>query len=143
MEVKWGIHKKGEANGGFATNRQSKTMSVLIQGNFQLTFKKEDGKPENIKLTRPGDFALWDFGVPHNWVALEDTTILTVRWPSIPKDQGPVTPVSSDQAPGTRYHASLKEAPAKALAPKRAPRRGTKKVAPLGEVADRHEPQHV
>ena len=87
VEVKWGIHKKGEENGGFATNRHAKTMSVLVEGAFQLTFKKEDGTQENIKLTRPGDFALWDFGVPHNWAVLEDSVVLTVRWPSIPKDQ--------------------------------------------------------
>ena len=95
VEIKWGIHKSGESNGGFATNNRAKTMSVLIKGRFTLTFQRAVGSQtveEDVPLTKEGDYALWTYGVPHNWKCLEECTILTVRWPSLPKDQSMAKP---------------------------------------------------
>src|SRR5437764_10896536 len=88
VEVKWGIHPKGQKNhGGFLSNRTAKTMSVLVSGNFRLWFRDGD-TVEQIDLDAPGKYALWMPGVPHDWEALQDSVVLTVRWPSLPKDQG-------------------------------------------------------
>eukprot|EP00667_Euglena_gracilis_P023912 EG_transcript_27226 len=87
VEVKWGVHKPGEANGAFASNRHARTMSVLLRGKFQLTFRNREGGSRDVLLSREGDFATWAAGVEHNWKALEPSTVLSVRWPSLPKDQ--------------------------------------------------------
>ena len=86
IEVKWGVHAAGESNRQFSTNQTAKTMSVLIRGKFHITF--QDGEStQDVLLEREGDYVLWDAGVAHNWVAKDETVILTIRWPSIPKDQ--------------------------------------------------------
>ena len=43
-------------------------------------------KDEIVKLEKEGDFVIFDKGVDHSWKVLEDSTILSVRWPSLPGD---------------------------------------------------------
>ena len=86
VEVKWGVHTTNESNGQFSSNQTAKTMSVLIQGRFRLSFRHGE-KAREVLLEKPGDYVLWDAGVQHNWLALEQSIVLTVRWPSLP--QGP------------------------------------------------------
>ncbi|MCP4714629.1 MAG: signal peptidase I [Deltaproteobacteria bacterium] len=86
VEVKWGIHRAGDTKEKLALNEFAKTMSVLISGKFHLLFRKGSVKKE-IPLERPGDYVLWDAGVAHGWHAVEDSTVLTVRWPSLAGDQ--------------------------------------------------------
>lgn len=85
VEVKWGVHKKGERNEKFAADQVARSMSILIQGDFQLTFRR-DNVDTVVRLSKQGDYALWLPGVYHTWEAIsdEDTIILTVRWPSLP-----------------------------------------------------------
>lgn len=91
VEIKWGVHRPGESNGTFLANRTATTASVLVRGRFVLRFGSA-GAFEEVVLARPGDFALWEPGVPHDWRAEggvgEETIVLTVRWPSVPGDQG-------------------------------------------------------
>ena len=87
VEVKWGQHKKGEKNaGGFTENKTATTMSVLISGTFCLRFKDGDNVEEQV-LDAPGKYAVWSPAVFHDWEAMGDCVVLTVRWPSLPKDQ--------------------------------------------------------
>lgn len=86
VEVKWGKHAQGEASARFRSNRTAKTMSVLIQGLFRLTFREGEAIRE-VVLKHPGDYVLWLPGVEHCWVAQEPSTVLTVRWPSVAQDQ--------------------------------------------------------
>jgi hypothetical protein len=87
VEVKWGVHPAGNRNaGGFVANQTATTVSVLIQGAFRLWFRDGD-KVEQFDLDSPGKYALWLPGVAHNWLAVSDCVVLTVRWPSLPKDQ--------------------------------------------------------
>jgi hypothetical protein len=87
VEVKWGIHKKGDSNNGFAADQIARSMSVLIRGKFRLTFRRKD-QTEDILLENEGDYAVWLPGLEHSWVAeAEETVILTVRWPSFPVPQ--------------------------------------------------------
>ncbi len=85
VEIKWGVHAAGDTNEGFCKNRTAKTVSILIEGRFSLTFQGPDGS-QTVMLERKGDYALWDAGITHNWAALEDSVVLTVRWPSLPHD---------------------------------------------------------
>src|SRR6476646_6412051 len=67
VEVKWGIHPKGQQNhGGFLANKTARTMSVLVSGNFRLRFRENDAIHE-VNLDVPGKYALWMPGVPHDW----------------------------------------------------------------------------
>lgn len=81
LEMKWGIHKAGESRQDWASSPHATSLSILISGRFCLQFPNQE-----IILTHQGDYALWGPGVFHSWLAEEDSTILTVRWPSKPPD---------------------------------------------------------
>lgn len=90
VEVKWGVHPAGDRNaGGFAANRTARTLSVLVAGRFRLRFRDpaDPSAVETVELAEAGDYALWDRGVEHDWEAVADSVVLTVRWPSVPRDQ--------------------------------------------------------
>lgn len=81
LEVKWGVHKAGDGRTQWATNIAATTVSILIKGRFRLKFPEQD-----VLLSHEGDYVLWSPGVPHSWSAEEDSTIVTVRWPSMSGD---------------------------------------------------------
>lgn len=81
LEVKWTVHKAGEGRERWAKNIQATTLSILIQGRFCLQFPEQ-----TVWLSREGDYALWGPGILHTWYAEEESTVLTVRWPSLPGD---------------------------------------------------------
>lgn len=87
VETKWVTHKKGAKNEAWATNRQAKTMAVLIQGRHRLEFDDNS----HVILENMGDYVIWSKGVKHSWTALEKSTLMVVRWPSIEGDQINVT----------------------------------------------------
>jgi hypothetical protein len=82
IEVKWGQHQKGTCRASFAESRFGGTISVLISGRFLLRLMV-DGAMREILLTDPGDYATFGAGVPHWWQALEDSVVISVRFPSI------------------------------------------------------------
>lgn len=81
LEVKWAVHKAGDSRKEWAVNNEATTLSILIKGQFRLTFEDRE-----ILLSHEGDYVLWCPGVGHTWVAESDCTILTVRWPSLSGD---------------------------------------------------------
>ena len=81
LEVKWGVHKAGDCRTEWAVNTEATTLSILVKGRFRLQFPEQE-----ILLSCEGDYALWLPGVSHYWSALEDSTIVTVRWPSLSGD---------------------------------------------------------
>lgn len=81
LEVKWGVHKAGDSRSEWAKNDQATTLSILINGRFRLQFPEQE-----LLLANEGDYVLWSPGVPHCWHSEEDSTILTVRWPSYSGD---------------------------------------------------------
>ncbi|MCU0541282.1 MAG: signal peptidase I [Oscillatoriaceae cyanobacterium Prado104] len=86
LELKWGIHKAGECRTQWAVNAKATTLSILVKGRFCLQFPDRE-----ILLSNEGDYALWLPGVPHYWQAEEDSTIVTVRWPSKSGDSAGIT----------------------------------------------------
>lgn len=81
LEVKWGTHPAGEKRSEWAVNNTATTVSILISGRFRLQFPERE-----IVLAKQGDYVLWLPGVPHCWLAEEESIVLTVRYPSIPED---------------------------------------------------------
>jgi hypothetical protein len=83
FEVRWFSHKKGEKKEEISANKSAKTLSILINGKFLIRFPQDK---KEIILSKSGDYAFWDSGVYHNSEALKDSTVLTIRWPSINDD---------------------------------------------------------
>lgn len=83
FELKWGKHKKGEKDTGGTEYKKAKTVGILIYGKFKFDFPSGN---KTITLSKEGDYCFYDSGIAHNWEVLEDCLILSIRWPSLPKD---------------------------------------------------------
>lgn len=79
VEVKWGVHRAGEAKATPSTNDHQSTLTLLVSGRFALAFT---GLDRSVTLADPGDYVIFADGVRHHWKCLEDSVVLTVRWPS-------------------------------------------------------------
>lgn len=79
LEVKWGIHPAGQQRPEWTADDQRTTLLLLIQGRFRL-----DLTAGSTTLERQGDYVVWGPGIDHSWQAEQDSTVLTIRWPSIP-----------------------------------------------------------
>ncbi len=77
------MHKKGEEKKEIVANKKAKTISILIKGKFLIRFP-EDNK--DVLLSEIGEYVFWDSMVYHNSEALEDSIVMTIRWPSITND---------------------------------------------------------
>ena len=76
-EIKWGIHKAGEARTEWASGDHERTVAILISGRFIMKFHDT----EKI-LEHPGDYVVWAAGIEHMWTSEADSTIITIRWKS-------------------------------------------------------------
>ncbi len=95
VEVKWGIHAAGETKSVEGVNQTATTLSILVRGRFHLDFPSHG---QSVRLERAGDYALWAPGVSHHWQVIEDSVIITVRWPSLADDQV-ARPTAIDRTP--------------------------------------------
>ena len=81
VSIKWGVHETGELRpGGWSEGDECVTLSVLISGEFVLSFETDTGALRDIRLSRPGDYAIWTPGVRHTWRVPSACVVLTVRW---------------------------------------------------------------
>jgi hypothetical protein len=83
IEVKWGIHRKGEErSSGWAPCLDLITLSILLRGKFLLRFRRPSDRDREWvhTLAVEGDYAIWDELIEHNWTAEDESVILTVRW---------------------------------------------------------------
>jgi hypothetical protein len=83
LEIKWGLHKAGEIFDTIRMNKHAKSLSILIDGEFKFIFPDTN---KTYHLKQKGDFIFWDAGVFHSTECKKDSTILTIRWPSIDND---------------------------------------------------------
>lgn len=81
IELKWGTHKAGEARADWVTGETRTTIGILISGKFTIEFRDR-----SVTFENPGDYVIWGPGTDHKWTADEDTTWLTIRWPSSPTE---------------------------------------------------------
>ncbi|MGH8932841.1 MAG: signal peptidase I [Egibacteraceae bacterium] len=78
VEIKWGIHPKGEGRDGWHTDEQRTTILLLVKGRFRLELSVG-----TVVLQHEGDYAIWGSDIDHSWRAEEDSVVITVRWPSL------------------------------------------------------------
>lgn len=79
VEIKWGVHPRGERRERWTSGEQRVALLVLISGRFRMEFPSRD-----VVLAEQGDYVVWGRGVDHSWCAEEESVVMTVRWPSVP-----------------------------------------------------------
>jgi hypothetical protein len=85
VAIKWGVHPTGELRpGGWADGDDLVTLSVLVSGDFVLSFADGAGGVREVRLARPGDYAIWMPGTRHTWRVASSCVVLTVRWRDAP-----------------------------------------------------------
>jgi quercetin dioxygenase-like cupin family protein len=82
VELKWSTHVAGEERGSWVTNETRTAIAILISGKYEVVFRDQ-----SAILSRQGDYVMWGTGQDHKGRALEDSIVLTIRWPSIPRPQ--------------------------------------------------------
>ncbi len=75
IEVKWASHPAGDRRDAWAAGGDVTTLTALVSGLFVVQFA--DGEH---RLERPGDYVLFGPSFPHRWEAVDDSTMLTIRW---------------------------------------------------------------
>lgn len=78
VEVKWGVHPKGDERTGRVETEHRTTVVLLVSGRFRV-----DLDIGQVILKRTGDYVMYGPGVGHSWFAEEGSVVITVRWPSI------------------------------------------------------------
>ncbi len=79
VEVKWGVHPRGDERAQWVRGEERTALLVLISGRFRVALPGR-----SVLLERQGDYVVWGRGVDHSWRAEEQSVVLTVRWPSVP-----------------------------------------------------------
>lgn len=83
LELKWGIHRGGERRGGgWHANGVATTVSVLVRGALKISFRL-DGAMREVELRNEGDYVVFGPELAHDWEALLDSVVLSVRFPSV------------------------------------------------------------
>ena len=80
IEVKWSTHLAGTQKQFWGMSEVSTTLCVLIKSSVSLQFPGGE-----CLLSQEGDYAIWPAGVPHRWAVVQESLVLTVRWPSAPE----------------------------------------------------------
>lgn len=79
VEIKWGVHEAGFGRAEWVTGETRTAISLLVSGKVEVYFRDQ-----TVVLETPGDYVMWGKGDDHKWSIIEDATIVTVRWPSVP-----------------------------------------------------------
>lgn len=64
------------------TGETATTLCMLIRGRFRAHLSTG-----TYTLANEGDYIMWGPGVDHLWHAEQNSTVLTIRWPSRPARQ--------------------------------------------------------
>jgi hypothetical protein len=80
FELKWAVYEKGYVHHGAVHPSTAKTIVVLIKGSYSMNFPHLD---DPVVLREVGDYVAYDAYEVHNeGTALDDCTLLFIRWPS-------------------------------------------------------------
>ena len=86
VEIKWGVHPRGELRpGAWASYKAATSVVILIRGKILIRVRAE-GKVEDVQLSTEGDYIILPPIIEHSWEALTDCVVLTVRTPSVADD---------------------------------------------------------
>jgi hypothetical protein len=77
VEVRWAERRAGDKRGSWVTGETRTTLLVLIDGHFRIALSVGV-----VELQRRGDYVVWGPGIDHDWWAVTDCVVVTVRWPS-------------------------------------------------------------
>ena len=78
IEVKWFTHPRGDTRSEWSPASSVRTLNVLIRGKFALLFPDQE-----VLLEREGDFVFFGPGIAHSFRSVEESLVMTVRWPSL------------------------------------------------------------
>jgi mannose-6-phosphate isomerase-like protein (cupin superfamily) len=81
VELKWFTHPEGDVRSEWSPEIPVRTLNILIRGRFVIVLPDQE-----VALEREGDFVLFGPGVAHSYRSLEESLVLTVRWPSRPPE---------------------------------------------------------
>jgi hypothetical protein len=80
VECKFDNLKAGDKRpGAWSCDSEKRTLTLLIRGSVLIRFKDEHGNISECRLAQEADYVIWS-GVPHDWIAESDSTVITVRW---------------------------------------------------------------
>lgn len=82
VEAKISFNPTGKRNEATTLNTVARTITFLVSGSHKLEFGNS-----SVLLERPGDYCIFSNGVAHSWESVDDSTVLTIRWPSLHGDQ--------------------------------------------------------
>lgn len=77
VEVKWAHHHAGDKRAAWTSGDQRTTLVILISGRFHI-----DTTRGSKTMNYQGDYVMWGPGIDHSWRAIDDSVVLTIRWPS-------------------------------------------------------------
>ncbi|HSX41736.1 MAG TPA: hypothetical protein VLE93_00100 [Candidatus Saccharimonadales bacterium] len=83
--LKYGSHLKGEhrSREEATADRTHRSLQIVISGRVKLVFPATDGTVHDQELIREaGDYTLWEPNTLYYWEILEDSVVLTFRWPA-------------------------------------------------------------
>jgi len=80
VEIRWTPFPAGTERAEWVRGEVRTTIVLLVSGHFRILFS---AAPHQVDLKRPGDYVMWGPGVDHKNVAIEDSVIVVVRWPSV------------------------------------------------------------
>lgn len=85
IELKWGIHKRGEKRTARVIYKRSTTIAISINGTCRIDLGNGNENTSEF-LAKPGDYVIIPPLIEHTWEAVSDCVVLTVRTPSVPGD---------------------------------------------------------
>jgi hypothetical protein len=85
VEIKYSLSAKGRSRSREDATASSaqRSLQILVAGKVKTSLVIEDGHDQHVLLEKPGDWCLWEAHAVHYWEILEDSVIITIRWPSI------------------------------------------------------------
>ena len=78
VEVKWGMHARGDRRAQWVSGETRSALLLLVSGRFRVELPGR-----SVLLAQQGDYVVFH-RLSHSWHAEEESTVLAVRWPSIP-----------------------------------------------------------
>jgi hypothetical protein len=78
VEIKWGVHERGDKREHWVARDRRTAAIILVGGRFRVELPGR-----SVLLDRQGSYVVFQ-GVGHSWIAEADSTIVCVRWPSVP-----------------------------------------------------------
>jgi hypothetical protein len=78
VEVKWGVHARGEQRRQWVQEERRSTLVLLVSGRFRIELPGRD-----VVLAQQGDYVVFH-ELSHSWYAEEASVIVAIRWPSVP-----------------------------------------------------------